>query len=103
MPSASTIFVALCILVPLLLILSIIRAFRDAKKEKTILCHIQILRRSIGAAFLLGFIIMCYSQSRAKGSGDWNYGGPLLLFVSAIHYGYARKAERAAIALENQK
>ena len=93
---STTLFAALTILILLIAIAAIISAMRKGRKEKTILSHIQVLRRSIGAAFILGFIIMCYPQSR-------NYAGLLISFVSAIHYGYARKAEKAAIALEASK
>jgi Na+-transporting NADH:ubiquinone oxidoreductase subunit NqrD len=100
---STTLFTALTILILLIAIVALISALRNGRKEKTILSHIQVLRRSIGAAFILGFIIMCYSQSHTKNSDDYNYAGLLLLFISAIHYGYARKAEKAAIALEASK
>lgn len=100
---STTLFTALTILILLIAIVAIISALRTDKKEKTILSHIQVLRRSIGAAFILGFIIMCYPQSSTKDSADYNHAGILLLFISAIHYGYARRAEKAAIALEASK
>lgn len=100
---STTLFTAFTILFLLISIAAIVSAWRKGRKEKTILNHIQVLRRSIGAAFILGFIIICYPHSGAKSSGDRNYAGLLLLFISAIHYGYARKAEKAAMALEASK
>jgi hypothetical protein len=100
---STTLFAALTILILLIAIVALISALRKGKKEKTILSHIQVLRRSIGAAIILGFIIMCFPLSRTKDSDDYNYAGPMLFFISAIHYGYARKAEKAAIALEASK
>ncbi len=100
---STTLFTAFTILILLISIVAIISAWRKGRKEKTILSHIQVLRRSIGAAFILGFIIMCFPHSGANSSGGHNYAGLLLFFISAIHYGYARKAEKAAIALEASK
>jgi hypothetical protein len=102
MPSSSTILIAFSILIPLLLIYAIIRAFRDARKEKTILSHIQILRRSIAASCILGFLLMLILPAQTK-NGEWNYGGFVLFFISAINYGYAQRAEKAAIAAEALK
>ncbi len=93
---STTLFIALTILILLIAIFAIISTLRKGRKEKTILSHIQVLRRSIGAAFILGFIIVSFPQSH-------NYAGLLLLFINVIHYGYARKAEKAAIALEASK
>ncbi len=102
MPSSSTIITAISILIPLLLIYAILRAFRDSRKDKTILCHIQILRRSIAASCILGFLLMAILPVHTK-AGEWNYGGFVLFFISAINYGYAQRVEKAAIAAESLK
>ena len=86
-----------------LLIYSIFYAFKHKPKEKGVLGHIQFLRKNIGAAFLFGIGLTFYSQSQIKNPDDWQYGGPLLAFITAILYGYARKAEKAAIAHEASK
>ncbi len=100
---STTLFTVFTALILLISIVAIISAWRKGRKEKTILSHIQVLRRSIGAAFILGFVIMCFPQSSMKSSDGHNYAGLLLFFISAIHYGYARKAEKAVIALEASK
>jgi hypothetical protein len=52
---------------------------------------VRTLRRSIGAAFILGVIITSYAQ--IQGILELKFAGPILTMISAIHYGYARKAE----------
>lgn len=103
MPSINTTFFALTIILPLLFVAFIIWAFFAGKKEKSAVMHIRILRRSIGATFILALIIIGAPKSKDEVIRSWDYAGPLLLFISAIHYGYARKAEKAAIALEQMK
>jgi hypothetical protein len=86
-----------------LLIYSVVYAFRHKPKVEGVLGHIQFLRKNIGAAFLFGIGLTFYSQSQMKSPHDWQYGGPLLAFITAILYGYARKAEKAAVAQEASK
>ena len=91
------------VIIPLLLVASVAWAFFAGQKEKSAVKHIKVLRRSIGASFILALIIICAPESKYEVLRSWNYGGPLLLLISMIHYGYARKVEKAAIALELTK
>ena len=102
MSSLTLSYIAVALVIGLL-IYSIIYAFTHKPKERSILGHIQFIRKNIGAAFLFGIGLTCYSQSQMKNPDDWQYGGPLLVFITAILYGYARRAEKAAIALESSK
>jgi len=103
MQSSLTLIYIAVALVNGLLLYSIIYAFTHKPKEKSILSHIRSIRRNTGADFLFGIGLTIYSQSNMKNPEDWQYGGPLLVFITAILYGYARTAEKAAIALEQSK
>ena len=98
---STTLFTALTILILLIAIVAMISVLRKGRKEKTILSHIQVLRRSIGASFILGYLLMAILPAQTK-TGDLNYIGYVLFFICAINYGYARRAEKAAIAAEAQ-
>jgi len=103
MPSINTTFFALTIILPLLFVAAIIWTFFGGRKEQSAVKHIRILRRSIGATFILALVITGAPKSKDEAIRSWDYAGPLLLFISAIHYGYARKAEKAAMVLEQMK
>ena len=99
---STTLFTALTILILLIAVVAMISSLGKGRKEKTILSHIRILRRNIGASCILGYLLMAILPAQTK-IGDRNYGVFVLFFVSAINYGYARRAEKAAIAAEAEK